>query len=267
MVFDGIHFSENSLQFVKRLNELSPILLTGVFLPSIDYSEVMVYYLSMQSPIFYPDIVQNVNKKNENIEKFKAFCAQHQIECRVHDEYESNALAEIQKETRFADVLVLSSDTYYDNLGTISQKEYLQETLHKAECPIILLPENCSFPESLVIAYDGSESSVFALKQFAYLFPELSGMSTLVVYAAEEGKPLPYREMLQELAARHFPDATGYTLEADPKKYFATWMANKGNALLITGSFGRSTFSELLNKNFSMQVLQDHRLPVFVAHK
>ena len=32
IAFDGNHFSEGAFEFVRRLNELQPILLTGVFL-------------------------------------------------------------------------------------------------------------------------------------------------------------------------------------------------------------------------------------------
>ena len=58
-VFDGTHFSESSLRFISRLNELSPVLLTGIFLPSIDYTDVMVYYLSMSAPLYYPDVIND----------------------------------------------------------------------------------------------------------------------------------------------------------------------------------------------------------------
>jgi nucleotide-binding universal stress UspA family protein len=265
-VFDGAHFSESSLQFISRLNELSPVLLTGVFLPSIDYSDVMVYYLSMSGPLYYPEIVNDQPAMDANIRKFEAYCQKHHIEYRIHSDAEAKALPAIQKETRYADLLVLSNELFYENLGEISQKEYLKGTLHKTECPIILVPEEYRFPKSVIIAYDGSETSVFAMKQFAYLFPELANLSTLVVYATTGEEAMPDMPYMKELTARHFKDVSFYKLEADPKRYFSTWVADKGDALLVSGSFGRSGFSELLHQNFSWQVIRDHKLPVFMAH-
>ncbi len=265
-VFDGTHFSESSLHFITRLNELSPVLLTGIFLPSIDYSDLMVYYLSMSGPLYYPEIINDKPAIETNIKKFEAYCQKYNIEYRVHSEYEGNALLTIQKETRYADLLVLSNELFYENLGEMSQNEYLKDTLHKAECPIILVPENYVFPQSIIIAFDGSETASFALKQFAYLFPELSNLSTVIVYASTSDDTIPDIDYTKELAARHFKDVSFFKLEAEPKKYFATWIADKGDALLVTGSFGRSSFSELLKKNFSLQVIKDHKLPIFMAH-
>lgn len=265
-VFDGAHFSESSLRFISRLNELSPVLLTGIFLPSIDYTDVMVYYLSMSAPLYYPDVIDDESAIKTNIKKFEAYCIQHNIEYRIHSDYQVKALPAIKKETRYADLLVLSSELFYENLGEISQKEYLKDTLHKAECPIILVPESYAFPQSIIIAYDGSETAVFALKQFSYLFPELSNLSTVVVYASTNNDSIPDLAYMKELAARHFKDVSFYKLEAEPKKYFATWIADKGDALLVNGAFGRNSFSELLHKNFSWQVIKDHKLPIFMAH-
>lgn len=265
-VFDGVHFSESSLGYISRLNELSPVLLTGIFLPPIDYSYIMVYYLNMAGPIVYPGVADDSKAIAANIKKFEAYCLKHHIEYRLHSDYTENALPAIQKETRYADLLILSNELFYENLGEISQKEYLNETLHKAECPIILVPENYTFPQSVIIAFDGSESSVFALKQFSYLFPELANLSTVIVYASKDDDPIPDLPYIEELAARHFKDVSFYKLEADPRKYFSTWMADKGYALLVNGSFGRSRFSEMLKNNFAWQVIKDHKLPVFLAH-
>ena len=33
IAFDGTHFSDGAFEFARRVNELQPILLTGVFLP------------------------------------------------------------------------------------------------------------------------------------------------------------------------------------------------------------------------------------------
>jgi hypothetical protein len=44
-----------------------------------------------------------------------------------------------------------------------------------------------------------------AIKQFAYLFPELCSKTVLLVYATDDPtKQIPDEEQIQELAARHF---------------------------------------------------------------
>jgi hypothetical protein len=70
-----------------------------------------------------------------------------------------------------------------------------------------------------------------------------------------------------ELAAQHYPDLTFYKLALDPEKYFATWMADQKSALLVSGSFGRSAFSQAFKKSFVATIIREHQVPVFVAHK
>jgi len=67
--------------------------------------------------------------------------------------------------------------------------------------------EKFNFPKSNILSYDVSESSVFAIKQFAYLFPEFVKNPTLLVYAKNEREEeIPNMEYIEELVTRHFPD-------------------------------------------------------------
>ena len=116
--------------------------------------------------------------------------------------------------------------------------------------------------------YDGSKSSAYAIKQFTYLFPRLCTNKTLLLYAGENKEnEIPEQVNMEELAARHFPDLTLFKLEIDPYKYLDTWAADRKNAILVSGSFGRSAFSQLFHKSFITEILRLHRLPVFIAHR
>ena len=140
--------------------------------------------------------------------------------------------------------------------------------MHDAECPVLIVPEKFNFPESNILSYDGSESSVFAIKQFAYLFPEFIQNPTLLVYAKEEGnEEIPDLKHIKELTGAHFRDLDIMKLHHDSEKHFATWISEKKNAILVSGSFGRSSLSRLFKKSFIKDVIKDHRLPIFIVHR
>jgi hypothetical protein len=265
---DGSHFSEGAFEFARCVNELEPILLTGVFLPQAQLANLWSYADGMTGPLFVP-LVESGEESivEENVERFKHLCEHNNIDYRVHKDYYDFALPELKKETRFADLLIIGSETFYANMGTEKPNEYLKEVLHGVECPVLLVPEKFKFPESNILAYDGSGSSVYAIKQFAYLFPGLCNNETLLVFSNEEGKKdFPDRIPMEELASRHFPRLTLFKLQLNPKKYFAAWISEKKGAFLVSGAYGRSGFSELFKKSFVNDVISDHQLPLFVTH-
>lgn len=269
LTFDGTHFSEGAFEFARALNEKQRILLIGTFLPQMDYVNLWSYSGGgMATPLFIPLAEdEDAETVEKNIERFESLCRKNNIEYRVHKDFIDFALPELKKETRFADLLIIGSESFYENLGTGELNDYLKDTLHGVECPVIVVPEKFVFPKTNILAYDGSESSVYAIKQFAYLFPELTGNTTILIYANETGeKQLPDEINIEELAARHFNDLTVTKLELNPKKYLVTWLSEKKTPILISGSFGGSVFSGLFHKSFVNNIIKEHSMPVFIAH-
>ena len=268
LAFDGAQFSEGAFEFARQLNELHSILLTGVFIPQLSYANLWSYADGMAGAAFAPMLEQEDTEQLENnIERFKTLCTQQNIAYSVHKDYYDFALPELKRETRFADLLIIGSETFYETIVGAHTNDYLKDALHDSECPVIVVPEKYKFPKLNIIAYDGSASSVYALKQFAYLFPELRAQETVVVYSSnEEGIDIPQEQQLQELAAQHFLDLSFRKLEVSSKG-FNNWMDGNRGAILVCGAYSRSLISQMFHKSFSQSVIESHKLPVFIAHK
>jgi nucleotide-binding universal stress UspA family protein len=268
IAFDGTHFSEGAFEFARRINELQPILLTGVFLPQAEIPYLWNYTVGMGVPLIPQLKTEDAELVNQNITNFQKQCTSNNIDFRVRKDFYDLALPELKKESRFADLLIIGSEVFYKNMGTHIPNEYLRDTLHDIACPVLLVPEKYDFPESIILAYDGSDEAVFAIKQFAYLFPELTYKQTLLVYAHKDvTKDIPDKNQIEELAARHFSDLTLCKLNADPKKDFSIWLMEKKSAILVSGSYGRSGISQIFKNSFIQNIIAEHRLPVFIAHK
>lgn len=270
IAFDGGHFSEGALFFAKKLNDRTPILLTGAFLPQVDYANLWSYSGGAMAGASYIPLVEDADAiaVQKNIKRFESFCHTNNIRFRVHKDYFNFTLPELKKESRYADILIISSEVFYEQAGTNEPNEYLKQALHDVECPVIIVPEKCDFPQSNILSYDGSESSVNAIKQFAYLFPELTDHPSILVYAKEKKEDeFPDEKNINELLGLHYPQLHWLKLDADPKKYFATWISEKKGAILISGAYGRSGFSMMFKRSFISDVISDHKVPVFIAHK
>lgn len=269
LAFDGSHFSNGACEFAKNLNEINPILLVGSFLPQLDYANLWSYSGGgLSGPLFIPLVEgEDAEAVEKNIEKFEDFCKKNGIEFRVHKDFYDFALPELRKESRFSDLLLLGGETFYENLGTEGPNVYLKDALHGVECPVVVVPEEYEFPKSNILTYDGTEASVFAIKQFAYLFPELVDNKTILVYVNEKGEEgFPEQVCIEELVARHFADLTLERLKANPKKYLSSWLLENKEAILVSGAFGRSAFSRSFKKSFITDAIREHRIPIFIAH-
>jgi len=269
LAFDGTNFSVGAFEFAQKMNEVSPILLTGIFLPQAEYANLWNYGDAMAGPLLIPVVESSEEEKMEkNKARFGKLCQGEGIDYRIHEDNFDFALPELKKETRFADLLIIGSESFYENMGIREPNEYLQDSLHEVECPVLVVPERFDYPLANILSYDGSESSVYAIKQFTYLFPEMSGNPTLLIYANKKtDSEIPEEVNIEELTARHFQDLTVTRIDTGSAKYFSSWISEKKSAVLISGSFGRSLFSRIFKKSFISDVIRDHKLPVFIAHK
>jgi len=269
LAFDGTHFSEGAFEFARRMNEQSPVLLTGVFLPQIDYANLWSYAGGTGGNLFIPLLEdEDAQLVQKNIARFESLCQKNAIDYKVHKNFSDFALPGLKKETRYADLLIIGSESFYQNLGVNQLNESVKDALHASECPVLVVPEKFQFPKSNILTYNGSDDSVYAIKQFTYLFPELCRNTTLLVYAKEENdNELPDEVYIEELAARHFPNLSLMKLPVNPKQYFNTWVSDRKGSILISGAFSRSVFSQMFKKSFVTDVIRDHKLPVFIAHR
>jgi hypothetical protein len=203
----------------------------------------------------------------KRIEWFESSCQKNNIEYRIHNDTDNLIIHELEKETRFADLLILSAEAFYNLSEETEPEGYLKSILHLAECPVLIVPQKFDFPDNVIFAYDGSKSSVYAMKQFAYVLSELCNKEVIVAYEEKESEDnMPEEILIHELAARHFNKPTFLKTNKD---YFrlSSWIKERKNAMLVTGSYSRSNFSELLKKSFVSDIIREHKLPVFIAHK
>lgn len=267
LAFDGANFSDGAFEFARRLNEIEPVLLTGVFLPQVQLANLWSY--AKNDSITYIPLLESDESElvKKNIEKFEKLCHSNGIDYRVHKDFYDFAIPELKDESLYADLLILGSEVFYKQAGD-NTAIYLQEALHDVKCPVLVVPEKFDFPENIILAYDGSDEAVFAIKQFAYLFPKLTTLKTLLVYVTKDtDKDIPDRIQMEELLARHFSDLTLFKLSMNSTALFNAWITENKSALLVSGSYGRSDLSRLFKKSFVKAIIADHRLPVFIAHK
>ena len=99
LVFDGMHFSKGAFEFARKLNDVQPALLVGVFLPQTSLANSWSYAEAERGSI---PLIEGYESKtiNQNIDRFERLCVRNGIEHRVHKDLYDLALPEIEKRKR-----------------------------------------------------------------------------------------------------------------------------------------------------------------------
>jgi nucleotide-binding universal stress UspA family protein len=267
-VCDGGNFPNGAFEFLKMLNDAAPVSVRGIFFEPIDFQQlVSISYIPVAGPyVKLKEEERALVKKSR--EEFTKKCESAGISYTV-DTGDQEWVADLfAKETRFADLAIVSEELFCSDFSDNQPNVFMQEALRMAECPVVLVPENFELVDRIVIAYDGKKESMFALKQFCYVLSELTGKLAEFVYVKdEESEEIPDMNLLKEYSRLHFDSLGVAKLHFDAHKYFSSWAEDKKHAMLVSGSYSRSSVSNFLKSSFASQVVHEHQMPVFIAHR
>jgi hypothetical protein len=267
LVGAGREFPRGAMHFLEWMQDQEPVQALGLFFCPMDYEETAsACQLPVQGP--YDRLVQTEREAVQaNKTLFAKYCERRYLRYRVHEnagQWDKHLLV---KESRFADLILLSGELFYSDIRTKQPNFLLQEALQAAECPVLVIPEDYVQCDHLFFAYDASKESLFAIKQFAYLFPYLSDLPAEMVYIREESATgVPELEHLRQFTKAHFNSISFSKLQFKAAHYFSGWISEKKHVMLVTGSYGRSAFSYLARRSFADPVIAEHKLPLFIAH-
>jgi hypothetical protein len=263
----GHQFPKGPFAFLSSIQESERIHARALFFRPVDYSALAAAGASNNITPF----LELEDNEKEVIAYHKALfarqCEQFNIPFSLHandSEWNKDLLI---RESRFADLILISGESFYSETDNRQPNQYLREALHHAECPVLVLPENFTTIQHLFMAYDGSRESIYAIKQFCNLFPSLTDLPTEFLYIHEDAATaIPDLDNLQQFSRLKFESMSFSKLDFNAAEYFSAWIGGKKNVLLVSGSFGRSALSYIGKRSFARDIIHDHQLPVFIAH-
>ena len=263
----GHHFPKGPFALLHAMQQNERVHAKGLFFRPVDYAALAATYVGAST---IPVMELEDNEKEviaHHKDQFRRQCEQYYIPYTLHDNDREWNKELFIKESRFTDLILISGEFFYAEIDNKQPNQYLREALHNAECPVLVVPENFTAIRNLFMAYDGSRESLYAIKQFCYLFPDLTDLPTEVVYIRQEtSDAIPDLENLKQFTRLKFGCMNFSKLHFNAAEYFSTWISEKKDVLLVSGSFSRSPLSYIGKRSFTEDVIHDHRLPVFIAH-
>jgi len=267
LVSDADQFPAGSFRFVKQMAENETIFVKGLFFASQNH-EVNTGrgFIAVAEPVLKHHNNESVLLDGSR-NKFAGECEDIGIRYSIHRNESTWDTDLFVKESRFSDLVLISSDAFQILNQQTESNYFMEQVLRFSECPVFVVPEEYREIDRLAIAYDAGAESMFALKQFVYLFPYFTDHPSDIIHVKNDGtEDIPNRDLLLEYTKAHFESAFTSKLQFDTKKYFTTWVEDRKNAILITGAYSRSAFSNTMRRSFAFQTIRDQICPVFVAH-
>jgi hypothetical protein len=267
LLCDNDHFPRGAFRFISQVMDTESIFLKALFFTALNtdnfvpvgFIPVGVPYMKLKEE---EKLSLDVNRK-----KFSKECEQHGIRYMVHSNEDCWDVDLFTRESRFADLVVLSEELFYQEVPDIQPNYFIEEALRSSECPVVIVPEKFQSIDRLAFAYDGGRESMFALRQFSSLFPGLTELPAEFVHVKnEESQDIPDQELLKEYTCAHYDAQFVTKLHFDPKKYFTTWLESKKNVFLVAGAYSRSSLSNLFKQSFADKIIAEHTCPVFISH-
>ena len=265
LVFDVKYFSESAVNFAAQVANEAAVSVTGLFLRQSDF--VPIWDPGPLPGIGFLPFEREEDPVEATIASFQETCLRNGLPYHIHHSPEVTNLPELMKISRFFDGMIVSNEFFVRNISKEQPNVYLKDLLHAAECPVIVVPQATKYPDTIVLAYDGSKSSVYAIRQFALLFPEMCDKKVLLVYEGHPFSEIPVADNIRAFGAAHFSSFGLVSLDARRKDAFRKWLGKFEQPMVVCGSYGRAAWQESLRKSFATGIIRDHKAILFIAHQ
>ncbi|MBE7172931.1 MAG: universal stress protein [Williamsia sp.] len=273
--FNGLSTDDNTIHFATYIADLTRSTLTGMFpseAPLVREFTPLESEFSQYSKLMETDdLPQSINDEqqlDENIYFFKEVCRKRGIRTELI-RIKKESAAEIIEESRFADLVILDRQSLLEeDAPTALPLKAAREIFHASECPVMVSPPHFSEINEIVFAYDGSQSAVFAIKQFTYLFPELSETRSILLQVNKPHEQGIKREgQIKEWLKKHYSQIGSQLLHGTVQEELAACLHGKQHAVVVMGAYGRGNMSSFLHESSAASVLRSTNLPLFVSHR
>ncbi len=180
-----------------------------------------------------------------NIHRFREACLCRETLSLIQWDRGVPLLEIIARKAEFTDLIIIDPETAFNRRDAVTAGRFVKDVLRSAECPILIAPYSNGDMDEIIFAYDGSASSVFAIRQFAHLFPGLrSTPVTILSIKDDEGPAIEEQFKMKEWLRAHF-DTFHFDVRqgGGASDQLFAYLIEKKDAIVVMGAYGRNEVS------------------------
>ncbi|HEV9037166.1 MAG TPA: universal stress protein [Puia sp.] len=255
LVMNGLDLNMPAVDFACYIAKLSKSHLTGIFLEGDGGEKALVPAMPDEKTV------------EASIQRFREACVCRETLSRVHRD-RGLPLSEVIGESRFADVIIIDPELSAWEPDRHTPGRFVKEILRSSECPVLIAPYSFDGIDELVFAYDGTASSVYAIKQFSQLFPELRTYKVIVFSVrSDDVGVIDDQFKMKEWLNAHFPEVEMALRKGDPANQLFGYLLEKKKAFVVMGAYGRNLLSRFVKPSEARLVVKTIDLPLFITHR
>lgn len=265
--------TENTILFACYMTGFTKARLVGVFPNVLPYAEEPVlkqlHGMAYVESIVESDLSLDESYKREMEQQqllFEETCKRKGIPFQVLKHKHATA-QELVAESRLVDMIIIDSmpDATYQKEEDRNKLTGL--LLTDAECPVVIAPETFEPIEEIVICYDGSASAAFAMKQLAYLLPQMEYVkATALRIGKVDEQTVAENRRLREWLNGNYRYTDLVTIDGTPDKELFNFLLKKSKTMVVMGAYGRNMISRFFRQSKADVLIDSLPCPVFITH-
>ena len=272
VAFDGLKYSESTRDYATYLAKQTNTHLVGVFMDDPTYTSYKIYELIVKEGAS-EDMLKKYEAKDKStrdaaVINFEKACQKEGLEYTIHRDRKI-AILELKHESIYTDLLIIDSKETLTHYTEKLPTRFIRDLLSDVQCPVLIVPQKYKPIQKIILLYDGEPSSVYALKMFSYLLPQLKHLDTEVISVNPVNTTLhmPDNKLMKEFMKRHFPKAKYSVMKGWAEDEIVKHLKQtSGNAIVVLGAYRRGTVSRWFRESMADTLMKEVKVPLFIAH-
>lgn len=271
-VYDGLEFSNATLEYSTQIAKAENAHLTGVFLDDVTYTSYKIYELVLERGVSEQKLKKFKDDdkllRSESAQKFENICKQTSLNYNVHHD-KNVALQELVHESIFADLMIIDNKESFTHHEEKYPSRFMKDVLSNTQCPILLISGKYKPFEKIIFLYDGKQGSVYALKMFNYLFSKINKLplEIITIKTMEENLHLPDNSLMKEYVKRHYEKVDFTVLKGLAEVEVVNHLKfEKLNCLVVLGAYRKTMLTRWFKSSMADALIKELDIPLFIAH-
>lgn len=271
-VLDGLKYSASTVEYAIFIAKQEKTHLVGVFLEDMSYRSYALSELVDKSGVSDQRIREYIEHdkqlRSKSVKQFEQACQLAGLNYSIHKDKDT-AMEALLHESIYADLLIINANETFSHVTESKPSHFMRHLMADVSCPMLLVPSKFHHINKSALLYDGTPSSVYAIRMYDYILPAFKNLPTEVisVKSLAASMHLPDGKLMKEFMKRHYPDATYTVLKGIPNEEIITYLKKENrNSIIVLGAYHRSGLSRWIYPSLADNLLIGLKSPLFIAH-